>query len=54
MEIKLSRPVPPLGGFSLGIIKLEARRILRNRRTLISTVVIPVVGIHRIWLNKAY
>ncbi len=54
MEIKLSRPVPPLGGFSLGIIKLEARRILRNRRTLISTVVIPVVFFLIFGLNKAY
>ena len=29
------RTVPPLGGFSWTFLRLEIRRLLRNRRTLI-------------------
>ena len=35
------RTVPPLGGFSLGFLRLEIRRLLRNRRTLVFTLVMP-------------
>jgi ABC-2 type transport system permease protein len=35
------RRVPPLGGFSLTFLRLEVRRLLRNRRTLIFTLVLP-------------
>jgi ABC-2 type transport system permease protein len=35
------RRVPPLGGFSLTFLKLEIRRLLRNRRTLIFVLVMP-------------
>jgi ABC-2 type transport system permease protein len=35
------RRVPPLGGFSLTFLKLEVLRLLRNRRTLIFTLVMP-------------
>ncbi len=35
------RRVPPLGGFSATFLRLELRRLLRNRRTLVFTVVIP-------------
>ncbi|WP_405161864.1 ABC transporter permease [Nocardia sp. NBC_01499] len=31
----------PLGGFSTGFLRLELRRMLRNRRTMIFTLVIP-------------
>jgi len=31
------RRVPPLGGFSLTFLRLEIRRLLRNRRTVIFT-----------------
>jgi ABC-2 type transport system permease protein len=37
------RRVPPLGGFSLTFLRLEIRRLLRNRRTVIFTLVIPPV-----------
>jgi ABC-2 type transport system permease protein len=35
------RRVPPLGGFSPTFLRLEIRRMLRNRRTLIFTLVMP-------------
>ncbi|MEU4163378.1 ABC transporter permease [Actinoplanes sp. NPDC026670] len=33
--------LPRLGGFSLGMIGLELRRLLRNKRTVIFTLVLP-------------
>ena len=35
------RRVPPLGGFSLTVLGIELRRMLRNRRTVIFTLVLP-------------
>jgi ABC-2 type transport system permease protein len=35
------RRVPPLGGFSLTFLRLEVRRLLRNRRTVVFTLVMP-------------
>jgi ABC-2 type transport system permease protein len=35
------RRTPPLGGFNLTFLRLEVRRMLRNRRTLIFTLVMP-------------
>lgn len=48
-----------MGGFSFGIIQLELRRILRNRRNLIATVVFPVVfflifGLHKAFADQKY
>ena len=37
------RSLPRFGGFTLGMIKLELRRMLRNRRTVIFTLVMPAV-----------
>lgn len=37
------RRVPPLGGFNLTFLAVEIRRLFRNRRTLIITLVVPVV-----------
>ena len=37
------RTVPPLGGFNATLLGLELRRMLRNRRTVIFSVVLPVV-----------
>lgn len=37
------RQVPPLGGFNLTALKLEVRRVLRNRRTLMFILVFPSV-----------
>ena len=36
-----SRSVPPLGGFNLTALRLEVRRVLRNRRTLLFVLVFP-------------
>jgi ABC-2 type transport system permease protein len=38
-----ARRVPPLGGFNLTFLYLEVRRLMRNRRTVIFTLVLPVV-----------
>jgi ABC-2 type transport system permease protein len=36
------RRVPPLGGFNVTFVGLEVRRLLRNRRTTIFTLIVPV------------
>lgn len=38
-----AREVPPLGGFNLTFLSIEIRRLLRNRRTVVVTLVVPVV-----------
>ena len=38
-----ARSLPKFGGFSLGMIKLELRRMVRNRRTVIFTLIMPAV-----------
>ena len=40
---RMHRRVPPLGGFSLTFLYLELRRLARNRRTVIFTLVIPAL-----------
>ena len=37
------RQAPPLGGFNLTALKLEVRRVLRNRRTVMFILVFPSV-----------
>jgi ABC-2 type transport system permease protein len=37
----LARRVPPMGGFNVKFVQLEMRRLLRNRRTLIFTFIMP-------------
>ena len=37
-----ARRVPPLGGFNLAFLGLEIRRLLRNRRTVLISLVVPV------------
>jgi ABC-2 type transport system permease protein len=37
------RQAPPLGGFNLTFLSIEVRRLLRNRRTVVVTLVMPVV-----------
>lgn len=37
-----NRRVPPLGGFNLTFLYLEMRRLLRNRRTIVMTLIVPV------------
>lgn len=48
------RKIPPLGGFSPAIVRLEVRRLLRNRRTIVFTVVTPVIFFLLFGLNRAY
>jgi ABC-2 type transport system permease protein len=48
------RPVPALGGFSTAVVGLEIRRLLRNRRTVMFTVVVPVLFFLLFGLNSAY
>jgi len=37
------RQAPPLGGFNLTFLAIEIRRLLRNRRTVMVTLIVPVV-----------
>jgi ABC-2 type transport system permease protein len=37
-----TRRVPPMGGFNLAFLGLEIRRLMRNRRTLLISLVVPV------------
>lgn len=38
-----ARRIPPMGGFNLTLLGLEAKRLLRNRRTVVFTFVLPAV-----------
>jgi ABC-2 type transport system permease protein len=49
-----ARRGPSLGGFNLTALKLEVRRLTRNRRTVIIAIVVPVVFFLLFGLNKAY
>ncbi len=49
-----SRRAPALGGFNPTILGLEIRRLLRNRRTLIFTVLLPSVLFLIFGLNAQY
>ena len=49
-----ARRVPRLGGFSPTILHLEIRRLLRNRRTLLFSLVVPVIFFLIFGLNGAY
>ncbi len=37
------RTVPPFGGFNATLVRLELRRMVRNRRTLVFSIVMPVI-----------
>jgi ABC-2 type transport system permease protein len=49
-----ARRIPPLGGFNLTFLRLEIRRLLRNRRTVIFTLVPPVVFFLIFGANQSY
>jgi ABC-2 type transport system permease protein len=49
-----ARTAPGLGGFNVTVLKLEIRRLLRNRRTVIFAMIIPAVLFLLFGLNKAY
>ncbi len=48
------RPAPRLGGFNITILGLEVRRLLRNRRTLIFSIALPVIFFLIFGLNSEY
>ena len=48
------RRAPRLGAFNTTLVRLELRRLARNRRTVIFTLVMPVVFFLIFGLNKAY
>lgn len=48
------RTVPRLGGFNSTMLRIELRRILRNRRTVIFTLVMPVLLYLIIGTNSGY
>ncbi|MDA8070832.1 MAG: ABC transporter permease [Actinomycetota bacterium] len=48
------RASPPLGGFKVALVRLEVRRLLRNRRTIVFTIVVPVLFFLLFGLNSAY
>jgi ABC-2 type transport system permease protein len=53
-----TRRVPPLGGFNLTVLGIELKRMLRNRRTIIFTLVLPAAlllsfGGQKGWQDKA-
>ena len=43
MTVLAQRSLPRFGGFNFGMIKLELRRMSRNKRTVIFTLVLPAV-----------
>jgi ABC-2 type transport system permease protein len=46
------RRMPPLGGFNLTFVAIEIRRLLRNRRTVLVTVAVPIVVFLLLKSNK--
>jgi ABC-2 type transport system permease protein len=50
----LERNAPPMGGFNLTILRLEVRRLLRNRRTMIFAMALPVIFFLGFGRNSAY
>ena len=52
LDALMARRVPPLGGFNLTFLYLEVRRLLRNRRTVILTLVVPIALFLLLTTNK--
>ncbi len=49
-----TRRVPPMGGFNTTMLRIELARMLRNRRTVIITLVLPAVLYLMIGTNSSY
>lgn len=49
-----SRRIPPFGGFSPTFLRLEFRRMMRNRRTVIFTLVMPGVFFLLFGMDTSY
>jgi ABC-2 type transport system permease protein len=50
----LDRQPPSFGGFSLTVLRLEIRRRVRNRRTVMFSLVLPVLFFLAFGLNNSY
>ena len=50
----LERTAPPMGGFSLTVLRLEVRRLLRNRRTMVLAIAMPVIFFFAFGRDNAY
>lgn len=50
----LNRPAPAMGGFSPTLLRLEVRRLMRNRRTMIIAIAMPVIVFLGFGRNSAY
>ena len=50
----LERTTPPMGGFSPTVLRLEVRRLLRNHRTMILAIAMPVIFVLGFGRNSAY
>src|SRR5689334_22613238 len=53
-----ARRVPPMGGFNVIVLGIELRRMLRNRRTIVFTLILPAalllsLGGQQGWQDKA-
>ncbi|MHB1432750.1 MAG: ABC transporter permease [Streptosporangiaceae bacterium] len=48
------RRSPALGGFNLTVMRIEVRRLVRNRRTMLAVIVLPVAFFLIFGLNSAY
>ncbi|GAA4733692.1 ABC transporter permease [Pedococcus ginsenosidimutans] len=53
-RVAAPRTVPPFGAFNATLVRLELRRMLRNRRTVIFSVVMPVVFFLLFGTGKSY
>ena len=49
-----ARSMPRFGGFSLGMISLELRRMVRNKRTVVFTFIMPAVLLLLFGNNKGF
>jgi ABC-2 type transport system permease protein len=49
-----NRRAPGFGAFNLTALKLEIRRLARNRRTILISIVVPVVFFLAFGLNRSY
>lgn len=54
MTAAVQRSLPRFGGFSAGVVRLELRRLVRNRRTVIFTLVMPAVFYLLFGSSEAY
>lgn len=51
---KLARPAPAFGGFNATVLRIELRRLLRNRRTILFSIVVPVLFYFLFGFSQGY